>query len=440
MSRILLVITIILLAIVIVLATLLFGDTDVEVPVLSDLLATSTPQVVTASLTETPAAIMPTATSVVVAAAKPTEIPVGPTPTVSPVVVMTVQPTETPVANTPVPTSIPPATAIPPTSQPSTGTITGLMPDAQQVTNVTSGAFDPSWNPTGTNIAYLQWQSEGPCANRCSDIGLVNPDGTDQRILATGPGPAIDVGIGAFISWLGESNLLLTNERNHYHEYMTIDSTQAPFSRTVLNGDDEAFTRIMSVPGGMGGYGISSSRDGKFVLWRHQQGSYASIRIAPYEVLSGQNSNAVGTVLIGDEESSAAYSGGIALSPDGTSFVIAIKSDTASGEDLYVADSSGLGVLKRITASGDEGVLNRGPNFSPDGRFVAFHSLIDGQYDLAVYDLETEQEIRLTETLELSEANPSWSPDGTHLAYQSSGDGIPTNIFVAELATSIGVH
>ena len=39
----------------------------------------------------------------------------------------------------------------------------------------------------------------------------MNPDGTNQRILATGP--YRDIGLAGELSWVGKTGLLTTNER-----------------------------------------------------------------------------------------------------------------------------------------------------------------------------------------------------------------------------------
>ena len=126
--------------------------------------------------------------------------------------------------------------------------------------------LDPAWDPRGGAIAFRT--SKPGATARSYDIGAVAPDGTDEQVLATGPNR--DFGIGGELSWVGETGLLMTNERVMYHEYMAFDSGVAPFTRSASDGDDGAFARKLLIPGGMGGDGISVSRDGKMVMWRNR--------------------------------------------------------------------------------------------------------------------------------------------------------------------------
>jgi len=74
---------------------------------------------------------------------------------------------------------------------------------------------DPAWDPRGGAIAFMTYKPGA--TGRPFDIGAVAPDGTDERVLATGPNR--DIGIGGELSWVGETGLLMTNERIFIHEY-----------------------------------------------------------------------------------------------------------------------------------------------------------------------------------------------------------------------------
>lgn len=88
----------------------------------------------------------------------------------------------------------------------------------------------------------------------------MNADGSDSRVLATSPNQ--DIGIAGELSWVGKTGQLMANDRISIHEYMAFDTSKAPFDRTSSNGNDAAFTQILVIAGGMGGDGLSVSRDG----------------------------------------------------------------------------------------------------------------------------------------------------------------------------------
>ena len=56
---------------------------------------------------------------------------------------------------------------------------------------------------------------------------------------------------------------------------------------------------------------------------------------------------------------------------------------------------------------------------SPDGRWIAYQSDYDGdeQWDIFLVSPKTGKLVNLTQTSEIAEINPTWSPDGRYLAY-----------------------
>jgi Tol biopolymer transport system component len=62
------------------------------------------------------------------------------------------------------------------------------------------------------------------------------------------------------------------------------------------------------------------------------------------------------------------------------------------------------------------------PTWSPDGTQIAFHSRRDGNMEIYVMEADGSAISRLTEN-DASDMFPTWSPDGTHLAFSSDRDG-----------------
>lgn len=100
-------------------------------------------------------------------------------------------------------------------------------------------------------------------------------------------------------------------------------------------------------------------------------------------------------------------------SPDGTQIVFASKRD--GNVELYLADADGNN-QRRLTQNGR---LDYFPDWSPDGRRIAFAVLEDRA--IYIMDADGSDERRLTH--QGNAENPTWSPDGIWIAYQSSSDG-----------------
>ena len=62
------------------------------------------------------------------------------------------------------------------------------------------------------------------------------------------------------------------------------------------------------------------------------------------------------------------------------------------------------------------------PSWSPDGTRIAFVSSRDGNYEIYIMNPGGIGQTRLTNNI-FSDVNPSWSPDGTRIAFVSNIDG-----------------
>ncbi len=107
--------------------------------------------------------------------------------------------------------------------------------------------------------------------------------------------------------------------------------------------------------------------------------------------------------------------------------------------DLYIVDIE----TEALTQLTDDKYTVLHPNWSPDGRSIVFssdrgagtdkHKLLFGDYDLAVFNLETKSIETITH-LHGTVINPQWSPDGREVAFISDHHGIP-NIYRMSLAS-----
>lgn len=97
----------------------------------------------------------------------------------------------------------------------------------------------------------------------------------------------------------------------------------------------------------------------------------------------------------------------------------------------YFSGSAGIYYVD-VTDSGNgakvpiytEGTLNLSPSFSPDGSKVAFASSTDSNIDIFLCERACVAPQRIT-TSHAIDTNPAWSPDGDKIAFSSSRSGRP---------------
>lgn len=106
-------------------------------------------------------------------------------------------------------------------------------------------------------------------------------------------------------------------------------------------------------------------------------------------------------------------------SPDGTR--IAFSSDRAGSNDIYVADADGSN--PQVLTSGGFGERNwrDSPDWSPDGRFVAYQSGVAPSFQVMTVNVRDMTTKILTS--EGKNTEPSWAPDSRHIVVASTRSG-----------------
>jgi dipeptidyl aminopeptidase/acylaminoacyl peptidase len=116
-----------------------------------------------------------------------------------------------------------------------------------------------------------------------------------------------------------------------------------------------------------------------------------------------------------------------AWSPDGSRLVFESARGTFGESDVWAMGADGRGQTRLTDSPGFDG----DPSWSPDARRIAFTSMRDGNREIYVMEATGADQRRLTFTgggvsdtdVEAVDQNPSWSPDGRRIAFDSTRDG-----------------
>lgn len=111
----------------------------------------------------------------------------------------------------------------------------------------------------------------------------------------------------------------------------------------------------------------------------------------------------------------------LAWHPNGHVIVFSSRCDFAKEQaiSLFAWDIDSDAVWPIV----EDGTINSDPAFSPDGRFLAYQSTRDSSgADIYIMDWETGESRNLT-NWPGKDSHPSWSPDGSQIAFVTDRDG-----------------
>ena len=95
---------------------------------------------------------------------------------------------------------------------------------------------------------------------------------------------------------------------------------------------------------------------------------------------------------------------------------ITFSSYRGESHDIYIIDTNGEN-LQNLTNTPN--ISESNPTWSPDGRYLAYNAYHQRNADIYVLDLETQTRRRLTDHLS-EDRSPAWSPDGKWIAFISN--------------------
>jgi Tol biopolymer transport system component len=293
------------------------------------------------------------------------------------------------------------------------------------------------WSPDGKYLVYTDWRADQQ-AETLFLLAVDNPE--DKRPLTTSDGKTDDYSprfspdgqTVTFVRLLGRFTIVqdvflvriaggepkrLTFDNTDIHGLdWTPDGAYIVFSSDRLGGSG----RLWKVPPSGGepeplsvGQGGASSptlfRDGRRLAYTQ---TFQNVNIWRYQVPQGTGRTSPPTKLIASTEQDT----GPDFSPDGKR--IAFQSSRSGPMEIWICDSDGSNP-RQLTFLGR---LAYNPRWSPDGREIAFESSPEGHPAIFVADVEGGRPRRLT-TDASDNAMPGWSRDGKWVYFCSDRSG-----------------
>lgn len=170
------------------------------------------------------------------------------------------------------------------------------------------------------------------------------------------------------------------------------------------------------------GYRPMWSPDGKYLSWIESDAGRYVLHTAAFDPLA---QNVVGVDSVVGEIYSAMEYGWLA---DSTSLVY--SSYTSQLSRVYITDYAGLQPREVPQPTRN----NFEPIPSPDGRWIAYVTVVGYNRRIALLDTTTDEYSVITDGGGIgNDFSPLWSPDGTRLIFLSDRDGADFDIFILDM-------
>jgi len=321
--------------------------------------------------------------------------------------------------------------------------------ESLRLTKQASIDFNPVWSPDGRYIAFCRIAKGGTGIYIIPALG-----GGERRVRETHWQEDEFYQVFWFfgrLSWSPDGKLLAYSDRTNSGEAATFIS--------LLSLDSSEVRRLTSPRSPVGDYNPVFSPDGRTLAFNRGSQGVTAIYTTP--VSGGEERRLI---------SGVQYGWGLAWTPDGRDIVFAragwlpdtgwlwkisrnggeperlqfgqqgVEPSIRGNRLVYARQTENINIWRReLSSLAPPGPSDRfisstrmesGPQFSPDGKMIAFESTRSGAYEVWMCRSDGTGLVQLTH-FNSSTGTPRWSPDGEHIAFDSRAPG-NADIFVVD--------
>ena len=307
---------------------------------------------------------------------------------------------------------------------------------------VVDNAEDPAVSPDGTTLAFVRPNAAG--ADRIWVARL--PGANDARVL-TGDGPEFGLWEHRDPAWSPDGRRICYRGQRDLFIVPAGAGQAGPPSR-LTRDDARDETPVWSRDGRL--VYFSSFRDNTAALWvvRVSDGVVKRVTngVGPevHPSLSDDGTTLVYSNALDDPDiivhnlhTGEEYRFGGSRDDQMPAFLpdlsrVVFLSDRSEGYRLWVQTISASGAVGEARLLTHQPGSVASPAVSPDGRWVAYYRVFEGQRDIWIAAVDGGPAHQFTDN-PATDVHPAWSPDGTRLAFVSDRSGGTNQVFVSKV-------